>query len=254
MTLTLAAVVCLIGTSIGVVLGYKANKIVAHDARFCTACHVHDYAQESWKKSPHHEKNTTCHDCHEQSVVDNMKNGLGLVKMLVTGDTNPGMLRHVPRVADHACVRCHVPQEDNFWYDILGPLQEDEIANVPKITRSALHEKHLHSEFERTGRERSDDAPHERMPGDIYNIQCRECHGSDLNRSHQFTPQNKSCLRCHEKDLEISHQKSLVQGVHAKNCLACHASDFLDLKSYYYPTIMEKMPGDSEKTHRIEGR
>ncbi|HEX4925265.1 MAG TPA: NapC/NirT family cytochrome c, partial [Bdellovibrionales bacterium] len=56
-----------LGALAGAFPGYKAYEYVWTDARFCTSCHVHDYATVGWAQSIHGEK-TTCHDCHHQPL------------------------------------------------------------------------------------------------------------------------------------------------------------------------------------------
>jgi nitrate/TMAO reductase-like tetraheme cytochrome c subunit len=234
--------VLMLSLGFGAMAGYKAHTWVAYDAAFCVSCHVHDYAQTSWAASVHNHTNTTCHDCHHQSIYANMKNGYNLAM----GNFNSAeLVSHVPAVTDKICLKCHASDTEDIFMDILGPMNQKQLSLVPKIDRAPLHLVHLKSEsrdpslkstWQKSTADKGEaqEDPASAPPSvhakdfhefqeheDKYQIQCRYCHGSDTNRAHQFQAQQQVCQTCHAAQDHEEH-------THNATCIQCHGEQFID--------------------------
>ena len=216
------------GMLLGIYPGYMVYKYVWKDARFCTTCHVHDYATVGWSKSIHGQM-TTCHDCHHQPLRAYMIEALTMVKK---PPRFPADLDHTPYVKKDLCAACHLthPHDQST---VTGPMEEEEIDKLPKVDRSYLHRVHLEkftnltslNSHELTKQERSmTPEPVTELPrteGPKRSIECSDCHGGPTNRGHNFSVVDVSCVRCHSSQ---HHESKALQ---MQGCRTCHFQDFL---------------------------
>ncbi|OFZ22525.1 MAG: hypothetical protein A2X94_02680 [Bdellovibrionales bacterium GWB1_55_8] len=214
----------LVGALIGSVPGYKFYEYVWKDDRFCTSCHVHDYASIGWKDSIHGQL-TTCHDCHHQPLVDYARESI----VLITKQPKfPKDLHHTPYVPKDLCEACHVAEADRST--LTGPLVDLDVGKLPKVDGLFLHNVHLrkqtrvplpstvkHGEEEKFGIFEGAEITKLSEPREL---QCADCHGGPANRAHDFSVADRSCVRCHA----TSHRTKLVQEFGCRNC---HYQDFL---------------------------
>ncbi|OFZ54474.1 MAG: hypothetical protein A2428_15870 [Bdellovibrionales bacterium RIFOXYC1_FULL_54_43] len=218
----------LLGALIGSIPGYKLYEYVWKNDKFCTSCHVHDYASIGWKSSIHGEL-TTCHDCHHQALIDYAREGLALI----SGNPKfPRDLHHTPYVPRHICEACHLTDADRS--SLTGPLSSDEVDKLPKVDRLYLHNIHLNKqtrvplvstiplgqmneEMKTFGVFDGEPAPKLRERRQII---CTDCHGGPANRAHDISVADRSCVRCHAN----THRTQFVQQYGCRNC---HYQDFL---------------------------
>ena len=216
-----------IGILVGAYPGYKAYQFVWKDARFCTSCHVHDYATFSWKGSAHG-KLTTCHDCHHQPLHAYMMEPIILA---IEHTQFPRDLKHTPHVPADLCESCHVSGAHTST--VTGPFEKEDIRKVPKIDNLYLHRVHMdakteHPIFHDTEIKTSIKdvqnfllGPQEVLPnGAKRNITCTDCHGGPTNRAHNFRASELSCVRCHQ-----TQHKTKVAATHG--CRSCHFQEFV---------------------------
>ncbi len=215
--------------------GKKMNDWVVADADFCDACHVHDYANEAWEHSIHNPSNTTCHDCHHQSLYDNAKS---LVLLMSPFYKHEGKLHDFPTVNDHICQSCHDQNVEPHIGAIVGPLGDEEIKAVTKINGSLLHKVHLKAENRLPYKKVKWNIPVEdEKRGDVRitkqhlfareippegKINCRDCHGTSLNRAHSFMATTENCEQCHNAAISENGPH-----MHNQNCLLCHVAGFI---------------------------
>ncbi len=214
------------GALVGAYPGYKAYEYAWKDARFCTSCHVHDYANVGWEQSIHGEK-TTCHDCHHQPLRAYMNE---LYVMITKRPQFPRDLHHTPYVKQNLCAACHLsgPQDRST---LTGPMPIEEIKKIPKVDTSILHKLHLSkttdlvllNSFALSENERMANAHDLTLPkdrGESRQIGCADCHGGPTNRGHSFGAIDMSCTRCHESVHKNRFAKEF-------GCKSCHFQDFL---------------------------
>jgi hypothetical protein len=221
-----------IGVILGVYPGYKIYEYIWVDARFCTGCHLHDYASISWKDSSHG-RLTTCHDCHHQPLRDYIRESF----ILLSGRPNfPAALKHTPNVAKNLCQACHITNPEDRS-TITAPISEETLNKLPKVDQMHLHKIHLEkkvkhvlpSKFHLTEQElyglpnATPEAGPERL------ISCIDCHGGPPNRGHNFTSTDRSCYACHYK----IHKTSIAGEV---GCRSCHFQDFMLPVNYWKPS------------------
>ena len=224
-------VALLAGGSVGALVGFPVEErvydYVWRDSEFCDDCHVHDYANEAYRASVHAGV-TTCHDCHLVPIRHYPRN---LFKTALMPPQGPEDI-HPPQVANVICTRCHsIEGQDE---PLTGPMSEAVRDSAVKIDESALHRVHLESEERipstwQGGTEPPEHhagtgpliAPFERPSWDAGTIACRDCHGADPNRAHQFTATRENCLACHG-DLHVDTGR-----LTDLDCRQCHLSGFL---------------------------
>lgn len=207
----------IIGAIVGAWPGYRLYEYAWKDAAFCTSCHVHDYASVGWQKSVHGDK-TTCHDCHHQPLRAYIREAY---VMATKQPKFPKDLHHTPMVPKNLCGACHLenPQDQST---LTGPMSLKDIAKIPKIDHSRLHEAHLRAETDLV--EPSSLHPMQTdyiKKGEKRPIGCADCHGGPTNRGHHFGAVDFACIRCHEQPYQHSERVKEV------GCRSCHFSDFL---------------------------
>lgn len=92
-----------LGSLLGMATGTRVFVKVWYDPQFCTSCHVHDYANESWTKTPHGNV-ATCMNCHEQPLY---KYPLQVASWIFRRPHFPQDLKKVPVVKSATCKKCH---------------------------------------------------------------------------------------------------------------------------------------------------
>lgn len=207
-------------------MGHQVNHVVVHDAAFCLSCHVHDYAQDAWVTSIHNSSNSTCHDCHHQSLYDNVR---GAVQLVSPFHKQGEMVHHIPVVQNEHCAKCHLPHHEESVLDVLGPISVEQIRNTVKIDETRLHQVHLKSETREPRADwqtpKSENEPTAGGDSAISHsegaINCRDCHGGEPNRAHNFTASQANCSQCHKNP----HANDAH--AHNSNCLSCHVIEFI---------------------------
>lgn len=215
-----------VGSLIGTYPGYKTYEYVWKDARFCTSCHLHDYANTGWARSAHG-KMTTCHDCHHQPLHEYMRE---LYVLVVHRPKFPKDLHHTPHVPKDLCQACHVSKPED-QSTITGPLSGRDIARLPKVDQFKLHHLHLKQNVElplptelkvegstKFGDSKEDPEMHATYPKRL--ITCMDCHGGPPNRGHNFTATDRSCTHCHQKQ----HKQGILKET---GCRSCHFQEFM---------------------------
>lgn len=218
----------LFGMALGAYPGYRLYQYTWYDARFCTSCHVHDYATVGWANSIHG-GTTTCHDCHHQRLRDYIRESYVMIK---DRPTFPKDLHHTPYVKKELCAACHVSDAADRS-TITGPLAFEDIQKIPKVDHSHLHSIHLKKDTDLSllnshaldENERNIENLHptqgfNRTKGELRKITCADCHGGPANRGHNFSSVDTTCVRCHE-----APHKSKVGTEYG--CRSCHFQDFL---------------------------
>ncbi len=215
------------GTFIGFYPGYKVFEFVWEDERFCFGCHVHDYANSTWKDSSHG-KLTTCHDCHHQPLRSYIKEAL---KMVTHNPTFPKDMGHFPHIDNHLCEACHHSNPHDKT-TISGPLAYEEVKNIPKVDNLYLHKVHLgiktklppnytlHLQFDK----KVSEVDKRKLDDKERDIACVDCHGGLTNQGHNFSASDKSCMQCHKDEL---HKDLNPEFKEAMSCRNCHFLDFL---------------------------
>jgi len=216
----------LVGFLIGTYPGYKAYEYVWTNPTFCTSCHVHDYANQSWEESSHGVL-TTCHDCHHQSL---RMLALEPIIFMAKQPKFPKDLKHIPHVPNDLCEACHVsaPRDTST---ISGPLSIKDVKKLPKVDKTRLHQVHLnattrlsinsdHELADKNGSHGQNDLSAQHKTG-VRGIVCADCHGGVSNRAHNFQAVGSACIRCHS----AIHNSSKV--VKDGGCRGCHFQEFL---------------------------
>lgn len=225
---------------IGSYAGYEAGIWMVKDPDFCEACHVHDYANEAWEVSIHGQKDITCHDCHHQSLTDNVKSAIYLVSPIHDASK---LIHSVPVVKDYVCQKCHDSRVDglgSIFHGVLMDMPEEKYNSIAKVNNNRLHKAHLEAESRfpykslnwNIPAEPEKDFSKDFTPGNLINfgqkeesaIHCRDCHGSKSNRAHNFAPVRENCEQCHNaiRDMDELHSHP-----HNRNCLLCHVDGFV---------------------------
>lgn len=214
-----------VGTFVGVYGGYHVSEVVWNDAKFCTSCHVHDYANYGWERSIHGSK-TTCHDCHHQPLRAYVKE---MYVMLTKRPTFPQDLHHTPYIKKDLCAACHVSNAADRS-SITGPMKFEDISKIPKVDLSEMHRIHLGAKTDLTLLNSHETSEAERraepiteLPvskGEERLVTCADCHGGPANRGHNFSAVDASCVRCHD-----GPHKTPVGEVFG--CRNCHFQGFL---------------------------
>jgi len=217
-----------LGALLGLYPGYQTYRYAWYDARFCTSCHVHDYASVGWKNSVHGQA-TTCHDCHHQRLRDYIRE---TVVMLTKRPHFPEDLHHTPYVKKELCSACHVSNAADHS-TITGPMDLDDVLQIPKVDTSYLHKVHLakttdltllntHSnkENERILEKLNPDKEFSIQKGEARLITCADCHGGPANRGHNFSAVDATCVRCHQDSHSTQFNKEY-------GCRTCHFQQFI---------------------------
>ncbi len=224
------------GGLIGAYPGYKVYEFIWEDARFCTACHIHDYANVAWEASSHG-KLTTCHDCHHQPLREYIRE---TVILMTHKPSFPKDLDHVPYVPNDICQACHISDPEDTS-TVSGPMAKEDIRLLPKIDKMHLHKLHLEAKT-KIGLLKdfkiADELRHgskgylpDIEKGEERNVNCSDCHGGPVNRAHNFSVMDLACLRCHDD----THKGSKIARTYG--CRNCHFQEFtLPLKK----KILEK--------------
>lgn len=222
----------LFGALAGIYPGYRLYNYTWNDARFCTSCHVHDYATVGWQNSIHG-GSTTCHDCHHQPLRAYIHES---IVMLKKRPKFPQDLDHTPYVKSTLCGSCHLAEGADLS-TLTGPMTPDQVARLPKVDRSLLHQLHLKKKTDFTSLNSHELTEGERSPkpvppssyprtkGPERDISCADCHGGPANRGHNFSASEISCLRCHEQP--HPQEKGRRGFAQAYGCRSCHYQDFL---------------------------
>lgn len=195
----------------GSVLGFKGYRYMWVNPNFCYACHIHDYANKTWASGIHAQA-TTCHDCHQAGLGYYMRVSYS---MLLDKPTFPDDLTHVPIIPADVCRSCHISDETKDLKMETTTIPMEDIARFAKIDQTRLHAIHL----------KQDDPLNPSRK-----INCQHCHGSKMNRTHQFTASAENCLQCHR---EVEHDTS-IRSVHGIPCSKCHFIDFVTLGATKY--------------------
>ncbi|HCM40469.1 MAG: hypothetical protein A2Z97_09325 [Bdellovibrionales bacterium GWB1_52_6] len=230
----------LFGALVGSIPGYMLYSYVWKDDKFCTSCHVHDYASIGWKTSIHGEL-TTCHDCHHQPLIDYAKEAI----VLITKQPKfPMDLHHIPHVPVDICGACHLTEPEQTA-TVAGPMTKKDISKLPKVDQLYLHELHLRMETRMPlprafplGKEKAygtfeESARVEQKTSTKRSVMCMDCHGGPANRAHDFSVADRSCVRCHAN----THRTELVKKL---GCRTCHFQDFLTPVSATLPESEKK--------------
>jgi nitrate/TMAO reductase-like tetraheme cytochrome c subunit len=153
-----------------------------HSNDFCMGCHVMDGAVERMTGGESKHAKLSCHDCHQQPISASMWQLYLWVK------ERPEEIKKHADVPNSVCEKCHVTQDTAQWQ---------------RIASTAGHRVHMESDS---------------LP--LRNIQCIECHGTEL---HQFQPVKETCGQsaCHKPaDTDIVLGKMAEQT--ARHCTSCH--------------------------------
>ncbi|MGK5084185.1 hypothetical protein WDW37_12890 [Bdellovibrionota bacterium FG-1] len=226
-----------IGGVVGTYPGYKAFQYTWVDSGFCTKCHIHDYANVSWKKSIHG-KITTCHDCHHQPLVQYFEEAVALV---TKKPRFPLDMKHVPHVEKHLCEGCHWDFGHSGHADVAGPLSSHALKDIPKVSNTRLHKLHLSKEVKLPfpqqqhlgaalkGKWIEDSmlghgADADKTVWQARPIMCIDCHGGIANRAHNFGATDVACVRCHNA-LPAKFAHTQVQTTFG--CRNCHFLEFM---------------------------
>jgi hypothetical protein len=245
----------IVGGVIGIYPGYKAYEYTWVESGFCTQCHIHDYANVSWKKSIHGAV-TTCHDCHHQPLVQYFQEAAALV---LDKPQFPSDMRHVPHIDKHLCETCHWDFGTKGRPDVAGPLSAHDLMDLPKVSNTHLHKLHLAKKVKLPlpkGQSLSlqkgvdlvkntmiDHTPGHQQTGEWPEraVTCVDCHGGIANRAHNFGATDIACVRCHNaKDNRFS--PTHVQSKHG--CRGCHFMEFM-VETGNAPIP----PGDGHSSH-----
>ena len=216
------------GALIGTYPGYKAFEYTWVESAFCVNCHIHDYANVSWKKSIHGGI-TTCHDCHHQPLIQYFEEAAALIRKK---PQFPVDMKHLPHVDKHPCQSCHWDFGKAGHPDVAGPLSAHALKDIPKVNRTRLHKLHLEEEVElplpkdqhldAKGLGTNAQYPEKTWPSRP--IMCVDCHGGAGNRAHNFSATDVACVRCHgslhQRIANSKTQKTF-------GCRNCHFIEFL---------------------------
>ena len=220
-TAVIALVVFVLAAVPGGYLGYRAYHFAWTDARFCFACHIHDYAVNEWKRSAHGDV-TTCHDCHHMPLLHYTYVG---ARALFNRPSYPDDLENPPSIPDELCMQCHVRGaiQRSSW---TLPFQYDSLKRIPAIDVTAGHRWHTASKtIEPVARILLDDSAKEAVKRGFeprHELNCWRCHGSEGNRYHQYRATNVNCRSCHAD----SHLKDQLKFT-GTDCLLCHINAFV---------------------------
>lgn len=231
------------GAVLGLVPAYQAYQYVWKDPRFCSSCHVHDYANTTWKKNVHG-KFTTCQDCHHQPLMHYTVWSLNAVAQK---PAFPKELKRLPNIPRDLCESCHTRHSSNAA--LTGPLSWSDLKDLPKVEDLFLHNVHMRMktrnplpsqvDVEILSALQSDPKNLKAMPTLITRlseprpVSCMDCHGGAANRGHDVSVADRSCLYCHAN----THQTNFVRQLGCKNC---HYQDFLTPLEAVMP--IEKKP------------
>jgi len=190
-----------LGAAAGLPLGERIYAYQWSDARFCSDCHAHDYADEAWARSGHADL-TTCHDCHRVPIRHYPRN---LWVTITRPPKTPQDIPH-PEVPVLICTQCHIGQCDP--HEISGPMSAELCDSIVKVDNSPLHSAHLNADHARPGGESTEDE----------RVVCEDCHGGRVDDPHRFETSREACTRCHEE-----HEAETVAGL---PCRQCHGPGF----------------------------
>lgn len=226
------------GALIGIYPGYKAYEYTWVESGFCTRCHIHDYANISWKKSVHGAV-TTCHDCHHQPLIQYLEEAVALV---TKKPSFPVDLKHVPHVDKHLCETCHWDFGKSGKPDVAGPLKAHDLKDIPKVSNTRLHKLHLSKQVKLPfpSKQHLDTQPTDNLVNTSMigyeskevgkkewasrDITCVDCHGGIANRAHNFSATDIACVRCHNA-MHKDFAPSKVQATFG--CRNCHFIEFM---------------------------
>jgi hypothetical protein len=199
------------GAASGVPTGGVVFDYLWRDPQFCGTCHVHDYANEAWARSPHAAL-TTCHDCHRVPIRHYPHN---LWLAVFDRPQTPEDVRSAD-VATVLCEQCHA--EGGEHEALSGPMPDELRVAVPKVDGSPLHRLHLDAPDRRPPRYHGGDPADPVAPGPIV---CLDCHGGQDLEVHTFTATARDCAACH-RGLDPTDERGA-----ALSCLDCHAAGFV---------------------------
>lgn len=207
------AVALAAGLVAGTVPAEGAFDYTWRDAEFCDDCHVHDYANEAFFRSPHAGL-TTCHDCHRVPIAHYPRNVV--LTPLSTGEE----LAHAPHVESVICSACHLEDHEG---ELTGPMTEALRDRLVKVDDSPLHQVHLTAESRSPGTGRGEPSAEaaDDDHGPTHTIECMDCHGSESNRAHKFEATRANCIACHEEIGESAGRLAELQ------CQECHFEGFV---------------------------
>jgi nitrate/TMAO reductase-like tetraheme cytochrome c subunit len=183
-----------------------------NNPKFCTSCHIMQFAYDSWQESVH--MPIECHVCHETNIQESLSH---VYKVLTK---NPQEITTPADVENMVCENCHTT-DDPKW---------------PQIAETAGHKTHVfdvgvmpncidcHGD-----RVHIFEPPEERcvechgeelvIASEIAEVHCITCHDF-LTTMHDLFPYREDCLECHDVEpVDVS----FPDGAHSDtDCKVCH--------------------------------
>ena len=178
-TIATAIVAMLLGAGVA---GAATWNYTQHSNDFCTGCHVMNPAYQKFTSGSNKHGKLSCHDCHQQSTLDSMRQLYQWVA------ERPDKIEAHSPVPNSVCMTCHVTGDTASWQ---------------RVKATAGHRVHFES----------DSAP-------LKDLLCVTCHGAEVHRFRPVS-ETCGQSNCHKpKDTEVVLGKMANQTV--RHCTSCH--------------------------------
>src|SRR3972149_1849071 len=189
---------------------YLSYEYIENDPTFCISCHLMQEPFDLWKASAMH--SVTCHNCHQQSVMDSMN------LLYQTVLFNPKNVTKHANVPITNCEKCHVIGDASIRKitDEIGHVVHRENANISCLD---CHSKTLH-QFTPSSAICAD-CHEEQLKTPGMQIHCTSCHQYKLKDKESLLPARAECVSCHVSKQEVT--MAVPVGAHLKTeCSNCH--------------------------------
>ena len=163
-------------------LGAASYNYVQHSNEFCTSCHVMGPAFQKFGSAENKHAELSCHDCHQQSMLDSMH------ELYVWVRERPEEIGAHAEVPNRVCESCHVTGDTATWQ---------------RVAATAGHRVHLESDSSA-----------------LKDVQCVTCHGQEVHRFKPVSV-TCGQSGCHDQEAtNIALGKMATQtSIH---CTSCH--------------------------------
>jgi len=189
---------------------YMSYEYIENDPEFCISCHLMQEPFNLWKASAMH--SVTCHNCHQQSVMDSMN------LLYQTVLFNPQNLTKHAIVPIGACEKCHTNGDISIRQitDEIGHKVHHEKANISCLD---CHSKSLH--LFTPSSSICTDCHKEKLLTSGMQIHCTSCHQYTVKDKESLLPSRVECTSCHVAKEEIVMAIPTQAHVNTE-CSTCH--------------------------------
>ena len=200
------------------VIGWRSNKYIEHEPKFCLSCHTMNSAYDLWEQSGH--KNIECHACHIPNVVSNLK------QLYVYTTERPDVVVRHAEVERDVCLRCHANDQSK-------------VSKYNHITSTPGHRVHAEKARIECVQCHSTSLHRFKPPKDM----CVQCH-KQITLAAAGTMAEMHCLQCHS--FLADDPKRPLKPDRAL-CLDCHQNR--QIKGEVFP-VKAPMKWDCGKCHK----